>query len=478
MTLNFMKNSIRRIGLRAGLKIAAVTAVLTTQLASAQAATPFATLQAPFTQELYAVTTGFVGGTSFDPAGNLVADNCDAAGGALTRFDTATTIVSHGSTIHPGTTFASGAGCGLAISPDKTFYSNTFLGAANLDPTTGAVIRTIGVAGNALGIAIDPQTNHIVYVGEGCRTSGVCPIENLDPVTGVSTVLTTLTGTSFADGIAFDPTGNFLFISTRAPTFALTVVTRTGSFIRNVAMTSEPDGISFHAADPKFVVTANTNGTMSRFDFPGNDFTQAPTTSVFASGGFRSDLSVVGPDGCIYVPQDGTRFADGTVVGQDSIVKICGGFSSTTGIPPAAKTPPSCALTGVVSGPPKQVQITVQDSDNGIQSVEVTESNNATVAVPTFATGATGALVVVATKIDQGQGSQIALRVTDTNGAITDCDPVVPGEAEASSDAAPETAAGGCAFGRASGVAGLPALVGLVGLAWLGRRRRAAQRKG
>ena len=55
---------------------------------------------------------------------------------------------------------------------------------------------------------------------------------------------------------------------------------------------------------PKFVVTNNENdGTMTRFDFPNDDYTQAPTVTVFASGGFRGDLTQVGSDGCIYSTQ-------------------------------------------------------------------------------------------------------------------------------------------------------------------------------
>ena len=39
-------------------------------------------------------------------------------------------------------------------------------------------------------------------------------------------------------------------------------------------------------------------------------------------------------------------------------------------------TPPSCSLTAVLPGPPKQLKITVQDSDGGLQSIEVTTAIN------------------------------------------------------------------------------------------------------
>ena len=75
-------------------------------------------------------------------------------------------------------------------------------------------------------------------------------------------------------------------------------------------------------------------------DFPDADYTRTADANADCQRGFRSDISQVGPDGCLYVPMEGTRFANGTIsdvlnVGRDnSVVRICGGFS-----PPAE--PPS-----------------------------------------------------------------------------------------------------------------------------------------
>ena len=93
------------------------------------------------------------------------------------------------------------------------------------------------------------------------------------------------------------------------------------------------------------VVTLNVDGTMTRFDFPGRPsarrYSQMPTETLFASGGSRGELSQVAPDGCLYVTQVGTRFADGTAsVSDASIVPICGGFIPAAGlIPPIQLTP-------------------------------------------------------------------------------------------------------------------------------------------
>jgi hypothetical protein len=92
--------------------------------------------------------------------------------------------------------------------------------------------------------------------------------------------------------------------------------------------------VAFHTS-PDYVVTNDNSGTISRFDFPGGDFTAAPTQSLMASGGFRGDLSQVGPDACLYVTQAGTRFLDGTLSADNSVVRICPNFVPQPGVVPA-----------------------------------------------------------------------------------------------------------------------------------------------
>ncbi len=224
------------------------------------------------------------------------------------------------------------------------------------------------------------------------------------------------------DGIFFDPTGTFLFMSNRSPAFRLTIVNAAGLLVQHAPMASEPDGIAFHALAPKFVVTNNTNGTITRFDFPADDFTQVPVQSVFASGGFRGDLSQVGPDGCFYVTQNGTRYNNLTVTGQNSLVRICGGFAPPPGV--KDNTTPDCQLTAVIAGPPKQLQITAQDTGSGISTITVLTATNVTVSIPPFAVGTTSPVVVTATKINQALSSTVRLEVKDVANNVTVCDPV------------------------------------------------------
>jgi hypothetical protein len=112
--------------------------------------------------------------------------------------------------------------------------------------------------------------------------------------------------------------------------------------------------------------------------------------------------------------------------GNNSSSSACGSEVETVVTSaPADTTPPSCALTAVIAGPPKQIQITVQDSESGLASIEVMTSTNANTAVPAFAVGTTSPVVVTATKIDQSTGAVVELRATDVAGNVTVCDPAI-----------------------------------------------------
>ena len=298
---------------------------------SAQAAGQFTSIQAPFTQSLYGTASGFFGGVAFAPNSDPLVDFCQGSGSSLDRFDSSQTspLTNGTSTLHPVTTESSAAGCGLTNHPNGSLYSNTGAGVVKLDASTGAsAAGPFGPSGNALGIAVDPQTQNLVYVG----SDGTIRFVDAG-FTSIGTFSTAVTG-DFIDQIAFDPTGNFLFLSDRTRN-ALLVLRHDGSLVQAIPLAGgrgEPDGIAFHTASPQFVVTNDTDGTISRFDFPNNDFTATPTQSAFASGGFRGDNSAVGSDGCLYLTQDGTRYDDGTTNGNDSLVQICPGFAPPPGV--------------------------------------------------------------------------------------------------------------------------------------------------
>lgn len=88
-------------------------------------------------------------------------------------------------------------------------------------------------------------------------------------------------------------------------------------------------------------------------------------------------------------------------------------------------TPPICVLAGIAEGPPKQLFVSIQDLESGIESITY-EAVNATVTIPTFDVGALGPMFVTATKVDQSKSSFFRLTVRNTGGLVTVCDPVIP----------------------------------------------------
>jgi hypothetical protein len=87
-------------------------------------------------------------------------------------------------------------------------------------------------------------------------------------------------------------------------------------------------------------------------------------------------------------------------------------------------TPPIVTLLDTVSGPPKQIILSVRDTGSGLSSIIVTTSTNASVFIPPFVQGTTNVLGVTATKIDQSKAAIVALTVVDSQGNVTLYDPV------------------------------------------------------
>jgi hypothetical protein len=89
---------------------------------------------------------------------------------------------------------------------------------------------------------------------------------------------------------------------------------------------------------------------------------------------------------------------------------------------------PVCQMLSVAPGPPTRLNISVRDVRSGLASIQVLESDNATVNIPSFGQGTDEPLIVVGTKIDQTRSSRVRLRVTDLAGNVMECDPVLTQE--------------------------------------------------
>ncbi|MCA8943276.1 MAG: hypothetical protein KDB80_12005 [Planctomycetes bacterium] len=288
----------------------------------------FTFLEAGFTQELWGTHDGFLGGVAFAPDGDVLANGCQGYLGPLFRWDSQSTIVVNGTAIHPElASMPSDVGCGMVNHPDGGLYSNTLQGVKRIDPDTGLLLGAGSLeVGNVLSIAVDPQTGDLWWIRSGLQIRRTPP--DLSPGADYSTALVGIF--DLIDGMYFDPSGDYLFIATRGPS-TLTVFHRSLGVEQQIPMVSPPDGVAVHE-QAGFVLTTNVDGTISKFTFPSNDYSLPPVETVFASGGFRSDLSQVGADGYLYLTQEGTRYDDGTVTTENSIVRIGPGFVRPPGV--------------------------------------------------------------------------------------------------------------------------------------------------
>jgi sugar lactone lactonase YvrE len=200
-------------------------------------------------------------------------------------------------------------------------------------------------------------------------------------------------------------------------------------------LTVGPDG-ALWVASYDSVTRVAVDGTMTVYPLP--DISRNGTTEPVGAFGIAA-----GPDGALWFTEQ-----NASMIGRI----MTSGVISTYGVPTANAAPywitpgpdgamwftefsgnqigritvpsaPTCALTGIQPGPPKQIQITVQDTDSGLSSITATQSTNATVNVPPFTAGTTSPVVVTATKIDQNQPSSVTLQATNGARVSTVCDP-------------------------------------------------------
>ena len=87
----------------------------------------------------------------------------------------------------------------------------------------------------------------------------------------------------------------------------------------------------------------------------------------------------------------------------------------------ADQEPPVCELSVEDIGPPLSVEFTISDNESGLDSIEVTQSENANVSYPPFSSGVTDPVIVTVTKVDENQDLLVVLEVTDTAGNSSTC---------------------------------------------------------
>ena len=246
-------------------------------------------------------------GVAFDTGGNLLVS--DWGNGLLYKFGP------EGGSAGPATTVVkiNGGGvppAGLAFTKDGRLY--LALEGPNkvveLDPATGAVLRTVVNLNGALALAVDPVSGDLFVSTQ--FGYGVQRISNFADGPGTLTNYF-LSKNEFTDGIVFGPDGT-LYVMAYSQVIRV-AGTNTPNPGEGTVLTqiSGGDGIGIepNPANPSkpFLYVNGNDGNITKIDTSAlpansNDPCGAACTQIY-TGGTRGDFVTVGPDGCLYATQ-------------------------------------------------------------------------------------------------------------------------------------------------------------------------------
>jgi hypothetical protein len=282
---------------------------------------------------------------TFDSANNFYA--ADVANGTVYKFGPG-----GGSTLDPATAFSQLGGNSQGLAFDKS--GHLFVAHVNdnkvleLDPTTGAVLRTVANIGCPTGMAVDPLSGDLLLTGNtpgvgGCNRQ-VIRIHNPDSASPVVSTYAVPGGDS--DGITIGPDGTiYIENSGCLKVIAGTNKPNAGTITSVPNCIAGMDGVAI-AANPQNpgqpgLVYENTNfGDIWQVDLS----TSPVTASRIFSGGTRGDFVAVGPDGCLYATQSSSVLkltkSDGTC-----------NLAPTSGAPQISLACSSSSSTGTVGSP-------------------------------------------------------------------------------------------------------------------------------
>ncbi|TLS75688.1 hypothetical protein FE236_09000 [Mariprofundus erugo] len=217
-------------------------------------------------------------------------------------------------------------GYGMTNGTDGYIYGNSPFGLYRIDPISWTATR-VAPNGYYYGIGTLPD-GRIVN-----EASGGNLVFAYDPATNIQSLFHN-PGT-FIDDLTTTDTGHVILAALSAA--QVRVIDSHGAFvnagrINGYTGSGRPDGMAYGDGS---IYSANTDGSISRTDFSGPDFTGRATETIVAAGGFYGDLSSVGPDGSFYISTNGLRYDNGTTAGGWGVVRIskAGGFSTPPGVP-------------------------------------------------------------------------------------------------------------------------------------------------
>ncbi|MDQ6946458.1 MAG: hypothetical protein M3256_09330, partial [Actinomycetota bacterium] len=82
---------------------------------------------------------------------------------------------------------------------------------------------------------------------------------------------------------------------------------------------------------------------------------------------------------------------------------------------------PTCIISGLRAGPPKQLDVSAQDTGSGLQAIINVQITNGTVNVAPFDVGTTSPVVVTASKTDPNLPTAFSFDAVDVAGNVGRC---------------------------------------------------------
>jgi photosystem II stability/assembly factor-like uncharacterized protein len=305
------------------------------------------------------------------------------------------------------------------ITPDILYATTSY----RLAPTTALVYKSTD-AGQHWGLVLPDQP----------RERARQPILTVDPRTP-----TTLYLAGFRRGLLRTTDGGATWTQEAEMTFSSPVTTL-------AIAPGSPNTIYVGLEDKSAAITTDggKSWNMLTVPFPASPFTNYLVSLAVDSADWRTVYAGTILNGVLRSTDAGAHWSDFSV-GLDSELRNVWSLQFTQNGPKVlyASTlgglfkweftsstdmdPPSCVLTkvGTNNAGQKYIEVTTQDDGSGLQTITATISTNVQVSIPSFPKGSTNPIVVTGTKVDQSKPSQLALRLTDLAGNITDCDPVL-----------------------------------------------------
>lgn len=294
---------------------------------------PYSQLDDGYVAEIYAADSPqtYTLGVAF--VGNTLVRSSDS--GTLYVYDNTTTVV-HGATVHNYSTHTvTGAGWngrGI-VGKGNYLYGNGGGGIYQIDINTFTSTKLTNSVGGNYGIGVLPNGDLVYNAGSSVRKYSFA----------TQTDVAIYNSINFGDGLSVTPDGHIIVADLSGN--RVVVLDSNGTFVNSFLSPHDADGTAYGNGA---IFKANTDGTLSRVDFSGPNFTGVGTETVLGAGLLYSDLATVGPDHSFYISVLGAHYPDGFQgpFAQGSLIKLSakggGGFGGND-----VPEPASLALVGL-----------------------------------------------------------------------------------------------------------------------------------